>query len=222
MPGGKQRLIARLTGGIIAGPGSTRDRVSGIFAGSVSVESPSFDAGAAGSRENLSATVTGLDASHLVVAIPASMPGACVALISACAIENAIETTWGYIAGSGGGAAAASPVTLQYIAFTTQTQSGKDHPLTLIPSSGSTFEGNSASIPNSKDRAVWMGVVTAAGTSGSAAFYDDVASAAGRQILRLGASGGHFSGMHGPFISGCAISYGAIEDASIIAWVQDT
>ncbi|KKM77124.1 hypothetical protein LCGC14_1373190 [marine sediment metagenome] len=122
MPGGKQRLPGQFTGGIIAGPGSVRDRLSGIFAGSVAVESPSFDGGDAGSRENSSITVTGLDASHIVVAIPASMPGACVALISACAISDAIEATWGYIAGSGGAAAAASQVTLNYIAFTTQSQ----------------------------------------------------------------------------------------------------
>lgn len=92
--------------------------------------------------------------------------------------------------------------------------------MTLIPSSGSTFVGNSACVPNSKNRAVWMGVYADAGTSGSAAFFDDVGSAAGRQILRLGACGG-FSGMHGPFISGCAISYGGIENASAIVWVQD-
>ncbi|KKM77125.1 hypothetical protein LCGC14_1373200 [marine sediment metagenome] len=66
-----------------------------------------------------------------------------------------------------------------------------------------------------------MGIFADANTSGSGAFYDDTASAAGRQILRLGACGG-FSGMHGPFISSCAISYGALENASAIVWIQDT
>jgi len=122
MPGGKKRLPGRFTSGIIVGSASVRERVTSIFAGSVSVESPSYDAGAAGSRENVSATVTGLDASHLVLATAASMPGACVVLLSACAISDAIETTWGYIAGSGGAAAAASQITLNYIAFTSKAQ----------------------------------------------------------------------------------------------------
>lgn len=122
MPGGKERLPGQLTGGVIVGPGSVRDRVSSIFAGSVAIESPSFDGGTAGSRENKSIAVTGLDASHIVTAIPASMPGACVALLSACAISGAIETTWGYVAGSGGGAAAASQITLNFIAFATESQ----------------------------------------------------------------------------------------------------
>ena len=118
MPGGKRRLPGRFTSGLIVTSGSVASRMKEIWAGSVLVNSPSFGAGTgAASREELSVTVTGLNASMLVLAKPASMPGACVHLISACAITDAIETAWGRTGCAG--AAAGCAITLNYIAIQT-------------------------------------------------------------------------------------------------------
>ena len=121
MPAEKSRLPLRLVGGLWLTSGSVSNRITELRAGSVLISSPSFGAGAAGSRAAVAVAVTGLTASHLVVATPGSMPGACVALISACTIADSIETTWGYIAASGGGAAAGCQVTLNYIAYRDST-----------------------------------------------------------------------------------------------------
>ena len=121
MPGGKRRLPGRFVSGVRVSSGSVVDRVTELFAGSVSMESPSFDGGDAASREEVSATVTGLTASHLITVTPASLPGACTLLVSACAIADAIETTWANTAGSGGPATSTCQITLNFIAFRTMT-----------------------------------------------------------------------------------------------------
>lgn len=119
MPATKSRNPLRATGGLILSSGSVAKRVTELFAGSVLVNSPSFGAVATASRAAVAAAVTGLDASHLIVVTPASMPGACVFLISACAITDSIETTWGY---AGSTAAAGCAITLNYIAFKDKAQ----------------------------------------------------------------------------------------------------
>ena len=118
MPGGKRRLPGRFTAGLIVDSGSVANRMKAIFAGSVLVNSPSFGAGSAASRTAVAGiSVTGLNASMLLVAVPASMPGACVTLLSACAVTDGIDTVWGYL--PGGAAAAGCAITLNYIAIQT-------------------------------------------------------------------------------------------------------
>ena len=120
MPGGKSRLPVRQVGGLWLSSGSVAKRITELWAGSVLINSPSFGAGTgAASREEASVAVTGLTASHLVVVIPGSMPGACVHLISACAIADNIETAWGR--SSCTGAAAGCAITLNYIAYRDST-----------------------------------------------------------------------------------------------------
>ena len=118
MPAEKSRLPLRLVGGLWLTSGSVNNRITELRAGSVLVNSPSFGAVATASRAAVAAAVTGLTASHLVVVTPGSMPGACVFLISACAIADSIETTWGY---AGSLAAAGCAVTLNYIAYRDST-----------------------------------------------------------------------------------------------------
>ena len=118
----KERRIGRFTSGVIVSSGSSADRITEFRAGSVSMESPSFDGGDIASREEVSVTVTGLDASHIVVVTPASLPGACTLLVAACAITDAIETTWANTAGSEGPATSTCQITLQFLAFKTQSQ----------------------------------------------------------------------------------------------------
>ena len=120
MPAIRLRNPIRITSGLWLTSGSVNNRVTELRAGSVLVNSPSFGAGTgAASREEASVAVTGLTASHLVIVIPGSMPGACVHLISACAIADNIETAWGR--SSCTGAAAGCAITLNYIAYRDST-----------------------------------------------------------------------------------------------------
>ena len=115
----KERRIGRFTSGAIIGSGSAIDRVSQIWAGSVEVTTPIFDAASGvGCQLAVSTTVAGLDASQLIIAMPGSHPGDAV-MTSVCAITDAIETQWLH---TGSAAVAACAVTLQFIAFKTVTQ----------------------------------------------------------------------------------------------------
>lgn len=118
MPGGKRRLPGRFTAGLRVSSGSVVDRVTEIFAGSVIVTHPVFDAASSvGCLLGTSDAVTGLDASHLVLAIPASAPGDST-LISACCISDSLELMWMH---TGSAAVAADEVTVQFVAFRTMT-----------------------------------------------------------------------------------------------------
>ena len=118
MPGGKRRLAHLFTGGVKVTSGSVAALMKEIWAGSVAIDSPSFAGGAGPSRAGVSTTVTGLNASMMVFVKPASFPGGCVYLVSSCAITNSLETTWA-LAGASTLAAAASQVTLHYLAIQT-------------------------------------------------------------------------------------------------------
>lgn len=117
MPAEKSKSPQRFVSGVRVSSGSVANRVTELWAGSALVNSPSFGAVATPSRAAVSVTVTGLTASHLVVATPGSMPGACVFLISACAIIDAIETTWAFVPACPALAAAGCAITLNYIAY---------------------------------------------------------------------------------------------------------
>ena len=117
MPGGKQKLAGRFTGGATIGSGSVVALMKTIWAGSVVANSPSFSAASStGSTEQLSLAVTGLTASMVVFVTPASMPGSAVVLKSACVIADKIETVWLH---AGSAAISGCAVTLQYLAIQT-------------------------------------------------------------------------------------------------------
>ena len=118
MPGGKRRLPGRFTAGMRVSSGSVVDRVTEMFAGSVTVTHPIFDAASSvGCLLGVATTVTGFDASHLVLAIRASMPGDS-ALISASCIADSLELMFMH---TGSAAVAAVEVDVSFIAFRTMT-----------------------------------------------------------------------------------------------------
>lgn len=117
MPGGKERLGKRLTGGLYVTSGSVAAQMKEIWAGSVAFESPSFGSGSlTGSTAAVSITVTGLNASMVIFATPASIQAGPIALRSACAIADKIETSWIH---TGSAAVSTCQVTLQYFAVQT-------------------------------------------------------------------------------------------------------
>ena len=112
MPGGKRRLPGRFTGGIIVG--DTGTYAKHILAGSATVEVGSIGT-VAGSNVCEVVTITGLTASHVIVANMIT-GNACTVLIKAQAGAGQASLTWGYIAGSGLGAASQTTSTFQYLA----------------------------------------------------------------------------------------------------------
>ena len=118
MPAGKARLKNLLTGGLVVGSASTDTHIKAILAGSISFTGPAFDGGDAGSQEISEATISGLSASHALIATPEAI-SPCIALVAACAGAGKASFVFGYTAGSGGGAAAAATTVISYIAVRT-------------------------------------------------------------------------------------------------------
>jgi len=118
MPGGKQRLLSLLTGGIKVGSASTDTFIKSILAGSATVTTPAFDGGDPGSSETVEATIANMTASHALL-ITAENMSPCIALISACAGTGKASLVFGYTAACGGGAAAAGTATFNYIGVRT-------------------------------------------------------------------------------------------------------
>ena len=112
MPGGKRRLKGLFTGGLQVGTDGTYAKQ--ILAGSATVEVGSIGT-VAGSNVCEVVTITGLTASHVIVANMIS-GNACTMLRKIQAGAGQASLTWGYIAGSGLGAASQTTSTFQYIA----------------------------------------------------------------------------------------------------------
>ena len=118
MPGGKQRLLSLLTGGLKVGSASTDTFIKSILSGSVAVTGPAFDGGDPGSSETIEATIATLSASHALF-ITAENVSPCMAIVSACAGTGKASLVYQYTAGCGGAAAAAAANTINYLAVRT-------------------------------------------------------------------------------------------------------
>jgi len=121
MPGGKRRLRMLMVTGFKVGSASESTWVKDIMAGSVSISTPIFTGGTTGSVASSNATITGMTASHTLLAGPNSVctMGGCIVYAGACALSNAANFYFGYLAGSGGEAVTAKTVTMRYLAFRT-------------------------------------------------------------------------------------------------------
>ena len=121
MPGGKRRLKMLMTSGIKVGSASESTFIKDIMAGSVSISTPIFTGGTPGSVASAAATITGMTASHTMLAGPHSVcaMGGCIVYAGACPYSGGANFYFGYLAACGGEAVVAKTVTMRYLAFRT-------------------------------------------------------------------------------------------------------
>ena len=121
MPGGKRRLRQLFTSALKVGTASEGTWIKDIMGGSVTVTTPVFTGTTTGSIASTNATITGLTASHTLLATVNSgcAQSGCIVFAGACAMLNSANFYWAYIAACGGPAVAAGTVTMRYLAFKT-------------------------------------------------------------------------------------------------------
>jgi len=118
MPAGKSRLMSLLTGGLKVGSASTDTFIKEILAGSVSLTGPAFDNGIGASTATCQANITGITASHTLVAMPQDI-SPCMTIIAACAGAGNASFVFGFMAASSGCNATAKTTIIKYIAIKT-------------------------------------------------------------------------------------------------------
>ena len=115
MPGGKLRLKGLFTGGQQVG--GTGTYVKHVLAGSVVVEAPSINQSViAGSSASVFATISGLTASHIMVARVVT-GNACTVLGKVLSGAGSANFTFQSVAGCGAGLASQTTTTINYLAF---------------------------------------------------------------------------------------------------------